>query len=89
VKATKFLSVPACFCQARFVEAYRTTVTSPGAASGLLRQLRSFFPGWCISFDLDDCDRVLRVETPGDPIDNNLIAGLLRQSGYACEPLPD
>jgi hypothetical protein len=89
VKATKLLDVPGCFCQAQLVEVYRTTVTSPGAASGLLRQLRSFFPGWCISFDLDDCDRVLRVETTGDPIDNNLIAGLLRQSGYGCEPLPD
>jgi hypothetical protein len=55
----------------------------------LLRQLHWFFPGWCISFDLEDCDRVLRVETNGDPVPGDFIAGLLGQSGYQCAPLPD
>ncbi|MBD0255880.1 MAG: hypothetical protein ICV83_09185, partial [Cytophagales bacterium] len=65
------------------------TVTSRPAAGALLRQLRRVFPGWCISFDLEDCDRVLRVETNGDPVPGDFIAGLLEQSGYQCAPLPD
>ncbi len=71
------------------IEVYRTTVTSRRAAERLLGQLEQIFPGWCISFDLEDCDRVLRVETTGAPIPGDFIAGLLQQRGYGCEPLPD
>lgn len=71
------------------IEVYRTTVTSRWAAERLLVQLGRTFPGWCISFDLEDCDRVLRVETTGAPIPDDFIAELLQQCGYGCEPLPD
>ncbi len=80
--------LPLYFCT-QTIEVYRTSVTSRQAADRLLGQLRRFFPGWCISFDLEDCDRVLRVETTGEPIPGDFIAGLLHHSGYACEPLPD
>jgi len=76
-------------CDPRTVEVFRTSVHSPVAAGALLRQLRQLFPGWRISFDLDDCDRVLRVESPGTFIPNDCIRELLRQSGFGCEPLPD
>ena len=80
--------IPLYLCT-QTIEVYRTTVTSRLAAEGLLGQLRRIFPGWCISFDLEDCDRVLRVETTGEPIPVDFIAGLLQHSGYGCEPLPD
>lgn len=76
-------------CTTTPIEIYRTTVTSRPAAEALLGQLRRLFPGWYISFDLEDCDRVLRVASTGNPIPTDFIAGLLRQSGYLCEPLPD
>jgi hypothetical protein len=76
-------------CLTHTFEVYRTTVTSRLAADRLIGQLRRFFPGWCISFGLEDCDHVLRVETTGEPIPGDLVAGLLHQSGYGCEPLPD
>lgn len=76
-------------CPTTTVEVYRTTVNSRLAADVLLQQLHWFFPGWCISFDLEDCDRVLRVETTGDPIPDDFITGLLARSGYQCAPLPD
>jgi hypothetical protein len=68
---------------------YRTTVASRQEANRLIGQLRRFFPDCCISFDLEDCDRVLRVESPGDSIPTDCITALLQQSGYECEPLPD
>ncbi len=40
--------------------------------------------GW--SFDLEDCDRVLRVDCPPD-IPEIEIAELLRSNGFRCEPL--
>ncbi len=81
--------MPELTCTTTTIEVYRTTVTSRPAAEALLGRLRSFFPDWCISFDLEDCDRVLRVESTGNPIPNRLIADLLQQNGYWCEPLPD
>ena len=76
-------------CTTTIIEVYRTTVTSRPAAEVLLGQLCRLFPDWCISFDLEDCDRVLRVESTGNPAPTDFIGGLLRQSGYWCEPLPD
>jgi hypothetical protein len=76
-------------CLTHTIEVYRSTVTSYLEADMLLRQLHRIFPGWCISFDLEDCDRVLRVESLGEPIPGSFIACLLEQSGYGCELLPD
>jgi len=38
-----------------------------------------------ISFDLDDCDKVLRVE--GENVCNDKIIGLLAGLGYHCHSL--
>jgi hypothetical protein len=73
----------------RLVEVYRTTVDNRPEADRLLRQLRRHFPTYRIHFDLDDCDRVLRVETFGEPPPSDFIASLLWQNGYYCEPLLD
>lgn len=70
------------------VEVFRTTVVRR-AAAGLLALLQARFPTWRITFDLTDVDRVLRVQTPGDPVDTMGVAQLLRTRGYHCEPLPD
>jgi len=37
------------------------------------------------NFDLDDCDRVLRVEAT-EP-DTSVVASLLRAAGFVCEEL--
>ena len=76
-------------CDKPTVEVYRTDVTTRSTAAWLLGQLRRHFPGWCISFDLEDCDRVLRVESPGVAIPTEFIAVVLKENGYRCEPLPD
>jgi len=38
-----------------------------------------------INFDLEDCDKILRVE--GENILNEKITGLVTESGYQCEVL--
>jgi len=70
------------------LEIFRTTVTRRAAAA-LLRQLRAALPPGRVTFDLTDCDRVLRVHTPGHRIDCHFIISLLRASGHECAPLPD
>jgi DNA-binding transcriptional LysR family regulator len=71
------------------IEVFSTDIAGPRAAARLLRQLRQHFPTWRISFDLADCDRVLRVESPDQRPDAAWIAQLLHESGYHCRPLPD
>jgi hypothetical protein len=72
------------------LEIFRTTVTCPLAASALREQLLTGLPpGARVSFDLDDCDRVLRVHTPGQPLNVARVRATVRAQGYHCEPLPD
>jgi hypothetical protein len=71
------------------VEVFRTNVPSQRAAALLLSCLRTCFPTWRITFDLSDCDRVLRVASPAGPPDAAAIAALLHARGYTCAPLPD
>ena len=78
-----------CMNYGRTVEVFRTSVPDATEASLLLRQLRTRFPDWIMNFDLSDCDRVLRVESPGATIDYGYIENLLQRNGYHCEPLPD
>lgn len=71
------------------VEVFRTNVPNQRAAGALLRGLRARFPAWRITFDLSDCDRILRVASPAGPPDACAVAALLHAQGYACAPLPD
>lgn len=71
------------------VEVFRTNVPNRRTAAELLRCLRARFPTWRITFDLSDCDRVLRVETPDAPPDAPAVAAVLHARGFHCLPLPD
>lgn len=70
-------------------EVFRTNVSKRRTAAALLRCLRSQFPTWRITFDLADCDRVLRVVSPNGPLDAPAVATVLRARGFVCVPLPD
>ena len=72
------------------LEVFRTTVNCPVAAAELRGHLLVRLPSAArVSFDLDDCDRVLRVHTPGQWLDVHTVAAVLWESGYHCEPLTD
>ncbi len=71
------------------VEVFRTTVRRGRAAALLLTRLRAQWPHFHITLDLTDCDRILRVQTAGEPVPVEAIGAELAKSGYLCEPLPD
>lgn len=71
------------------VEVFKTTVPTRRIAAVLLQGLRRQFPAHRIGFDLEDCDRILRVETGGEAIDNPSIIRFLQQNGFHCAPLED
>ncbi|MGZ3871360.1 MAG: methyltransferase type 11 [Mucilaginibacter sp.] len=48
------------------VEIFRTDVNNKRLAAKILKALQSEFPECDFNFDLDDCDRILRVQTSGN-----------------------
>jgi hypothetical protein len=67
------------------IEVFKTDVQQPGTANLLIAKLLLLFPGSKVNFDLEDCDRVLRLE--GESICSEKTAQLLKASGYRCEVL--
>jgi len=67
------------------IEVYRTSVECPEQAKALVQLLRSYFPSSEINFDLDDCDKILRVKHWGAPAGS--ISEILIERGFLCEEL--
>lgn len=71
--------------QAVTVEVFRTNVALPLTAMHLQTLLHAHFPGSRISFDLEDYERVLRIE--GLDLCPEKIMDLLQAQGYHCSPM--
>lgn len=67
------------------VEVFRTNVEELAASKNIIDQLLIHFPGNEINFDLDDCDKILRVE--GENIHPGAIIQLVADYGYECQLL--
>ena len=67
------------------IEVFKTNVTLKKQASALLKQLTEQYPLFKINFDLQDCDRILRVE--GRDVCADAIQRLLQHHGYQCQAL--
>lgn len=69
------------------VSVYKTNVNSQNQASFVVQTLREHFPDRVINFDLEDCDKILRIE--GRENDPPSVIILLNQIGFYCDELPD
>ena len=67
------------------VEVFKTNVKKAGEARRMISALLHHFPDKKINFDLNDCDKVLRVE--GENIINCRIKDILLENGFVCEEL--
>ncbi|MFL5764424.1 MAG: hypothetical protein ACJ77K_10830 [Bacteroidia bacterium] len=67
------------------VEIFKTNVGEAEQAERLLSALRQYYPGLKINLDLEDCDKILRLEgsniIPSDVVSSVLVAG------FHCEPI--
>ncbi|MBN8572075.1 MAG: hypothetical protein J0M18_20835 [Ignavibacteria bacterium] len=66
------------------VEVFKTNVGDKLTADKITAELQLLFGG-NINFDLDDCDKILRVE--GDEILPEKISEVLTCKGFICEIL--
>ncbi|HKK44777.1 MAG TPA: hypothetical protein VJ964_04610 [Balneolaceae bacterium] len=70
------------------VEVYKTDLDDRSKAIEILEEIRRAYPGCDPSFDLEDCDRVLRIEKPASGIDERRIQNILNTYGYEMNELP-
>lgn len=69
------------------IDVFKTNVQQTHEAIELQAILSAHFPGCAINFDLDDCDKILRVKHNG--VCSAEIAMLVTKLGFVCEELQD
>ena len=67
------------------VEVFKTNIRDKMTAHIVTAHLYEHFPGGKINFDLEDCDKILRVES--DKVHPNEVTKILTHKGYLCEVL--
>ena len=55
------------------VEIFKTSVNSKRQANKLLKSLSTCLPAYHFNFDLDNCDRILRAQSNGVPIETTRV----------------
>lgn len=71
------------------VEVFKTNVNTRGQADMLVDLIHKTFNSYTANFDLDDCDKILRVKSTSGFIEAALLVDLLKNFGYKAEVLPD
>jgi hypothetical protein len=66
-------------------EVFKTNVERETEAKGLVEVLQQRFPGSRVNFDLQDRDRILRVE--GKDVGIDTIVGIMETAGFTCTAL--
>jgi hypothetical protein len=67
------------------VEVFKTNVQEVVESEKIIQSFLEYFPYCKINFDLEDCDKVLRIE--GKIIDIEIIIKEVKAFGYICEVL--
>lgn len=67
------------------IEVFKTNVQEVAQSKLIIGKLLEHFPNSLINFDLEDCDKILRIH--GSSISNTKIIAILNSHGYWCEAL--
>lgn len=67
------------------VEVFKTNVYDKWSAEELVELLCHQYPGCAINFDLEDCDKILRIEGKYFFIDK--LKKIVHEKGFWCEEL--
>jgi len=67
------------------IEVFTTDVSCEEQARHVILQLSHNFPGSRINFDLEDCDRILRIES--QHVETDSIVKAMNKLGYKCDVL--
>lgn len=67
------------------IEIFKTDIKSRQYANYLINEMKELFPDFKISIDLEDNDKVLRVESRKRKIQASEVIRLLRKRNFSCE----
>jgi hypothetical protein len=70
------------------VTVFKTNVSQMADALTVIELLTQQLPQCRINFDLDDCDRILRIESTGIEVNHGQVCQQLITLGYTCALLP-
>ncbi len=71
------------------VEVFKTNVENLQDAVWILGQIGKLFPDYQANFDLEDCDRILRVKCNESQPDERSIIMLINSAGYQAAILEE
>jgi hypothetical protein len=71
------------------IEVFKTSVTSKRQAEILVVALQKIFPEYTANFDLDGCDRILRVASRGGTVLAEDVIYFLKGFDFHAEVLAD
>jgi hypothetical protein len=71
------------------VEIFKTDVHNEEEASLVIILLDEYYPDFKVNFDMDDDDKILRVESTEKQISGSEIESLLEGIGVCCKILSD
>jgi hypothetical protein len=69
------------------VEVFKTDVERPDHAASIVETITEHFRGYQVNFDLQDCDRILRVKSADSNVRSEKIIEILAGRGYRAEVL--
>lgn len=71
------------------VEVFKTDIKDQGHAKMLIEQIHKTFRDYKANFDLEDCDKILRVKCTTGLVQSSSLINLLKDFGFNAEVLPD
>lgn len=71
------------------VEVFKTNVSDPDEANRLVEKIHRTFSAYQANFDLEDCDKILRIKCTTAKIRSSSLIDFLQESGFEAEVLPD
>lgn len=71
------------------IEIFKTNVPSRVEANAVLTALHKTYGDYKANFDLEDCDRILRVKCYTENFQASYVVDLLKEFGYHAEILSD
>lgn len=71
------------------VEIFKTNVRNKSKSRTIVSMLEKNFPKYKINFDLDDCDKILRIESNNGHIDIESVLKIVRNFLNEIELIPD
>lgn len=72
-----------------FIEVFKTNVRTVRDANRLIDRIHKTFTGYEANFDLDDCDKILRVKSTVRSVQPSPLIELLKDCGFKADVLPD